>query len=381
MNKKFDKRKLPIYIFGACLIAFMLVFGGFAVLKMTYSTAKGEVEISTEAIADELSKKVAWKETFLRINGNVQSIIGQKVSNGVAESDGYFAFFYDKINNAAQIADNITALKEYTEEKGIPFVFVATPYKGEMPDFIYPVSVSDYTAENANDVNTRLKAAGVDFLDLHEYITTKADYYRTDHHWRIETAQRMSGVVAQRLMQYGVTAKSDIDYYSDASNYEYRHATDTYLGSLGRKAGAGFTGYDEFSYVIPRFDTLYRYMHIKGGETVVDKSGTFEQAILSDPSESDYYCSYLNNSYCEMIIQNKLCTNGKRLLMISDSYGRPLAAFMSMYFSEVKNVDTQKDRYTGSIYDLIDEYNPDAVVLCYNSILYTAPEAFDFNAK
>ena len=90
---------------------------------------------------------------------------------------------------------------------------------------------------------------------------------------------------------------------------------------------------------------------------------------------------YLNNSYCETIIQNKLCTNGKRLLMISDSYGRPLAAFMSMYFSEVKNVDTQKDRYTGSIYDLIDEYNPDAVVLCYNSILYTAPEAFDFNAK
>lgn len=143
MNKKFDKKKLPIYIFGACFIAFMLVFGGFAVLKMTYSTAKGEVEISTEAIADELSKNVAWKEDFLRINGNIQSIIGQKVSNGVAESDGYFAFSYDKINNAAQIADNIIALKEYTEEKGIPFVFVATPYKGEMSDFIYPVSVSD----------------------------------------------------------------------------------------------------------------------------------------------------------------------------------------------------------------------------------------------
>ena len=82
-----------------------------------------------------------------------------------------------------------------------------------------------------------------------------------------------------------------------------------------------------------------------------------------------------------MIIQNNLCTNGKKLLMVSDSYGRPLAAFMSMYFSEVKNVDTQKDRYMGSIYDLIDEYRPDAVVLCYNSIIYTTSDAFDFTAK
>ena len=381
MNKEIDKKKLPLYLFGTAFIAFLLVFGGYACLKTSSHIITGNVSLSVDTIKDDLNNDVWIKESFITLNGDIQSVMGQRVSNGVAESDGYFALSYDRIDNASYIAESIISLKEYADEKGIPFVFVATPYKGEMPDFVYPLSVSDFTAENAEDVNSRLIVAGIDFLDLHEYITTKADYYRTDHHWRIETAQRMSGVVAQRLMQYGVTAKSDIDYYSDASNYEYRHATDTYLGSLGRKAGAGFTGYDEFSYVIPRFDTLYRYMHIKGEETVVDKSGTFEQAILSDPSESDYYCSYLNNSYCEMIIQNKLCTNGKRLLMISDSYGRPLAAFMSMYFSEVKNVDTQKDRYTGSIYDLIDEYNPDAVVLCYNSILYTAPEAFDFNAK
>ena len=377
LNKEIDKKKLPLYFFGIVFIAFLLVFGG----KTTYKTSRSGVPLTTEAVSEGLSDNVPYKDEFITLNGDIQEAMGQRVSNGVAESDGYFALSYDRIDNAGYIADNITALKDYAEKRGIPFVFVATPYKAEMPDFIYPLSVSDYTAENAEDVNSRLIAAGVDFLDLHEYVKTKADYYRTDHHWRIETALRMSGVVAQRLEKYGVAEKSDIEYYSDADNYEYRHATDTYLGSLGRKAGAGFTGYDEFTYVLPKYDTSVRYRHVKGGETVVDKSGTFEQALISDPAESDYYCSYLNNSYCEMIIHNNLCANGKRLLMVSDSYGRPLAAFLSAYFSEVKNVDTQKDRYNGSIYELIDEYSPDAIILCYNSILYSAPEAFNFDAK
>ena len=377
LNKEIDKKKLPLYLFGAAFILFLLVFGG----KTTYKTLRSDIALTTESITEGLSENVPYKNECITLNGDIQEAMGQRVSNGVAESDGYFALSYDRIDNAAKIADNIIALKDYAEKRGIPFVFVATPYKGEMPDFIYPLSVSDYTAENAEDVNSRLKAAGVDFLDLHEYITTKDDYYRTDHHWRIETAQRASGVVAQHLVSYGVTEKTDVDYYSDEENYEYRHATDTYLGSLGRKAGYGFTGYDEFTYVLPKYDTSYRYRHIKGGETVIDKSGTFEQALISDPAESDHYCSYLNNSYCEMIIENNLCTNGKRLLMVSDSYGRPLAAFLSAYFSEVKNVDTQRDRYTGSIYELIDEYKPDAIILCYNSILYSAPEAFDFNEK
>ena len=381
INREIDIKKLPLYLFGAAFIVFLLVFGGYACLKAGFHMITGRASLSADAIKDDLNNDVLNKDAFITLNGDVQSAMGQRISNGVAESDGYFALSYDRIDNSEQIADSIISVNEYAESKNIPFVFVATPYKGEMPDFIYPLSVDDFTAENADDVNNRLKAAGIDFLDLHEHITTKEDYYRTDHHWRIETARRMSGVLAEHLISYGVTDADDVKYYSDTEKYETRFETNKYLGSLGRTAGAAFTGYDDFYYIIPKFDTSYRYRHIKDGETVIDKSGDFEQALLSDPNESDCYCSVLNNSYCEMIIENKLCINGKRLLMVSDSYGRPLAAYMSMYFSEVINVDTQKDRYKGSIYELIDEYKPDAVVFCYNSILYTAPEAFDFNAK
>lgn len=49
----------------------------------------------------------------------------------------------------------------------------------------------------------------------------------------------------------------------------------------------------------------------------------------------------------------------------ADSYARPMLAFMSLCFKEVRFLDPQEGRYNYSYVEYIDEYDPDIVIMMF----------------
>ena len=60
-------------------------------------------------------------------------------------------------------------------------------------------------------------------------------------------------------------------------------------------------------------------------------------------------------------MENCSADEGK-LLIISHSYGRPLAQYLALNYHEVRQIDPQEGRFNGNILTYIDGYSPDAVL-------------------
>lgn len=98
--------------------------------------------------------------------------------------------------------------------------------------------------------------------------------------------------------------------------------------------------------------------------------GPFEKVFidwdkLEDPNYNNKYYSLSYNAYNENIVINNLADNNDKVLLIADSYARPMLAFMSLCFKEVRFLDPQEGRYNDSYVEYIDEYDPDIVIMMF----------------
>ena len=71
------------------------------------------------------------------------------------------------------------------------------------------------------------------------------------------------------------------------------------------------------------------------------------------------------NAYNENIVLNNMSDNDLKVMLIADSYARPMLPFLSLCFKEVRYLDPQEGRYNDSYVDYIDAYDPDIVIMMF----------------
>lgn len=328
-------------------------------------------------------ENIPFRTCLLRLDSCRRLIVnkwGYEDSNGfiVKDSDNRLHSLCGQVSG--EILDSeiesLETLAYYCKASDIPFVYVQAPFKADTYENDLPYGVEDYSGENSDYVLNKLNQHGIDTLDLRKYLTGKDVFYKTDHHWQIKSAFEASVIIEKAISSYDSLSGINQEYFGDLSNYENIIYED-FLGSYGRRTGQSYSGLESFTYLFPLFDTNFRFQHRKNGEAVTDKNGAFENALISNPLESDYYCSYMNNSYEEIIIENLLSENDKRILVISDSFGRTMCCYLSLYFSMLVNLDTQEGRFDGSVKAYIDEYRPDAVIVMFNSGMYEYEKTYE----
>lgn len=86
-----------------------------------------------------------------------------------------------------------------------------------------------------------------------------------------------------------------------------------------------------------------------------------DSLILDNPKYNNKYNAALWGNSGENRIINHNCKSGK-LLLISHSYGRPLAQYLALDFHEVRQIDPQEGRFNGNYLTYIDKYKPDVVL-------------------
>jgi len=276
-------------------------------------------------------------------------------------------------------AGNVNELAGYCIQRSVPFYYIQVPWKTSSDTENVPVGAGDFTDLNANYFILCLNSDDICIVDLRKNYQGGDFHYVTDHHWKTETCFDAVQVIERDLEKKFPSLRNE--NASDKSRYLFETKHKVFLGSIGRRIGEPYSGLDDFTYIYPKFETNLHYQHIKDNTVEIDKSGTFKDVMFSDPEESDYYCSVLNNSYCEMRVENFDAENNLKCLLISDSYGRPFTAYMSLYFKNFINIDTQSGRFRKDIYEFIDNEKPDIVIMMFNSGMLGTNEVFDFHEK
>lgn len=279
--------------------------------------------------------------------------------------------------NLEIIADKVANLQEKAQSNGAEFLYVIAPRKTHAMDV--PEHVTDYRNENLSAFADKLDARNVNTLNLRDILEEEGRlnedlFFKTDHHWKTQTGFWAYGEICRNLNErYGFEYDPK---YTDISNYETTLYSDIFLGSYGKKLGTYFVpgGKDDFTLIAPKFETNF---------TVVDpydnleRSGSFHGTLLdtddltaSDPYQANIYGVYRVDISRFQTITNHLKPEGKKILIIEDSFGCVVTPFLALNFAETHTIDPRQfltDEYV-NIYDYIEQFKPDYVMLLYGGV-------------
>jgi hypothetical protein len=389
MKKLFGKIDRQIYGDVVTAAVFLAIVAGFAVfifinMLVSFTDMGNGVKDDIKKVLSSPNSFVPLKNEIIDLNGLEylflqKSSINDATTTVMKGTDGYLYIPLTE-NDDSEPSVHITLLANYIAGKDIPFLYISAPYKSGYRQEYLPGGVTDGSTATREKFLSAINANGILYMDLED---GDIQYYKTDHHWTIESSLETAISAMQRLGELGLQIEYD-EEVSDRSNYSSEVLENAFLGSIGRRVGALYAGKDDFNYLTPTFETSLSFEHRIDGKVEKDseKEGGFPEALISAPQETeqaqDYYNTYMNNAYDEVRVENGLSQNDKKLLIVGDSYARPAGAFLSLYFKETRVLDIQKGRYDESILEYIDAYEPDAVIVLLSDSELNVQGAYDF---
>ncbi len=393
--KKFNMNRLGIVLFCTLLIGggtLTLCTSAKEIAKSTILGMKsgyasgsisGLLKNTISGIDNGISSNLFAKNSFINLYGLAAHAFGNTfirdadtTYNIVKDNNGELQFVANERDDS-KAAEQIVSLNKTLEEKNIPFLYVQAPLKYTEGYTEFPAAITDYSNSNTDKFKALLENGGVDVLDLREsveqdHLDKSSLFYNTDHHWRTETAFWAVGKTVEVLKdKYNI----DLDpegKYTNMNSYGHQFFEQSFLGSQGRRVGKYFGGVDDFTLIIPNFETDYTVtIHKSDGSRV--REGNFEEAIIDKSllEEKDVftnrYASYFGADYKEVIIENHKMHNDYKVLIVKDSYALPYTAFLSTMVDEVRMLDL---RYYSdmSIEEYVEQHDIDAVLYVYKSI-------------
>ena len=152
-----------------------------------------------------------------------------------------------------------------------------------------------------------------------------------------------------------------------------------FLGSLGRRTGSLFSGLDDLIVLRPRFGTR---MSIRVPSKGVDLTGTFEETNMRRADEAlsssssfvmdAYSALYVGGIYPQTVHENPGAPLGVRVLLIGDSFVRPVEAFLSVAVRRLDVIDLRRTKRDFRLTKYVRRMKPDIVVQMINPRSFNA---------
>ena len=141
--------------------------------------------------------------------------------------------------------------------------------------------------------------------------------------------------------------------------------------------GTWFTwqGADDFELIVPDFETSMSEERPFENEL---REGSFEDTVLfkkfmeKDLYKKNTYAAYSGGDFRLQIMRNELNPDGKKILLIRDSFACAVAPFLALQTSELHICDMRNFGYFAGDKFYMDNYireiNPDYVLVLYSGV-------------
>lgn len=330
---------------------------------------------------DGMNKGYILKNQGVNLYGGFQKLLSKKVVNDVEPfydvvklNNGYLSFYIHEKIDTYKFVENTVKFDKFLKEKNIPLLYVQAPYKNSKYNDQTPQGVKDYSYENMDNYLAEISKAGVDNIDLRKLINEGgiehySMFFKTDHHWTPKAGLWAFGKIAEELnLNYGFDINKSL---WDEENYNIKTYENCFLGSQGKRTGIYYGGLDDFDIITPKFETDFEFnidsqnIHRKGEfkETLLD----LDQFKPQDYFDSFLYSTYIDGDHAFVNIKNKNNKNGKKILLIKDSFSCVLAPFLAQGCSNLDIVDLRQSESV-DLNKYMENNKPDIVIIMYSGL-------------
>jgi hypothetical protein len=292
---------------------------------------------------EEFYSYVPMSERFARTYFNFMRATNRNRYNGVTFlTDGRLMF--DTMEHNIFLYERANAIYELVNylDEGEPFLFVRVPSKLQ-DNSLLPIAFSDsYKIEDSEKFLQLIRGYGIDTLDLraemeNDGIDFATAYFRGDHHWTAETAFWAFGKIAQFANEvHGFTIPE-----SAWDPMEFDHMT-FYGAFLGEESKAvnDLDNYEDITVLGPMFLTEITVTDIRtdyfGNVLIIDSFADVFMPLLRFAYYDGFTYSDLNVLARDFVrFENAYAAEHKKVLLIADSMGFPLATYFANTFSVV----------------------------------------------
>lgn len=263
------------------------------------------------------------RNNFISLKSYSELFLNKKENNGVyIGKDGYFLQDF-KEPDIELAYRNAKYISDFAEEFNVSLLLAPTATKvleGKLPPYSTPYDEGAYIEEFKNALSKKVNFIPVlDQLKAHpsEYL-----YYKTDHHWTTlgayyayESFCKSIGIEPLALNAFNIT-----------------DVTNSFYGTLFSKGNFTFATPDTISLFEPKqtvdVEVYYAY-------TDTTKNSLYEYAYLDT---KDKYSLFLDNNHPIITVKSSI-NNGKKLLVLKDSYANCFIPFLTNHYEEIHILD------------------------------------------
>ncbi len=340
--------------------------GGYFTYNNIVNEIKKSVEDATSSGMFRYNKMVELSYIYNNlIKFNLYSNVGD---SKIGIGGNYFSHIYSAKNIDTQV-NSIIDFAKYLKENNTSLLYVQAPFKISNEVDVSPV-YKDFTSEKTDEFLSRIKN-DIDYIDLRENIKEEnldnlSLFFQTDHHWLPKTGLWASKIISNYLND-NYSMNLSIENLNE-DKYNYKTYEKIFLGSIGKAVSLARATPEDLVLITPKFDTK---LHVKMFDLGTDKTGTYEEtlidwSILKSKSyyKTNHYFAYMYGDGGLTEIHNELINNGKKILLIKDSFADIVSPFIALENEYLSIIDLRY--FNGSLKTYIKEYNPDIVIVMYN---------------
>ncbi len=309
--------------------------------------------------ADHLAGREVWVQT----KNKMEMLIGKQEINGVYTLDGNMIQVFTEYSEK-DVAASINGMNKFAaNHPDLPCTIMLSPTAQEFHLSQMP-SYNGYLSQKSFIEDVYEQMEGFTTVDALSFMSEYKDdylFYRTDHHWTSLGAYYGYCSAAKAL---GYSPYSLNDFNIETVSSEFR-------GTLYSKTlDNGVTP-----------DTIDFY-HLKANApeitmTVFDgKNNTvYDSVYVRDYLEvKDKYSSFTGNNQPIIHIDTNI-DNGKKLLLVKDSYAHSLVPFLANHYEKITMVDMRYINGDLNYFIDVDEYTQ--ALFMYNTVSFST----DINAN
>lgn len=348
--------------------------------KLNIKEVKKEAKSIKNLMEANSNEKLYGRIKYIEIYGMFNKIIDNYVINGenvtIRLNNGYLTEYREEESNKTnKYVESYSSFNDFLKERKIKLLYIQAPAKINKYDEQLPKGIKNYCNSDSDTLLQKLSDKGVDTFDLREVMNEKIDdyygaFFKADHHWKPETGLWAAAQVAERLNEeYNFNFNME---KFEISNYDLKVYKNYFLGSQGRRVSLGYTNPEDISIITPKWDTD---ITIQCAKKEINQRGRFEE-VLIDYSQLEKIDYYNKNPYAAYLwgddeltkITNNLNPNGKKILMIKESFSLVMIPFLIDGVSEIDLID--KRYYRNSVKEYVEQTKPDIVMMMFNALYF-----------
>ncbi|WP_297518423.1 DHHW family protein [uncultured Clostridium sp.] len=290
------------------------------------------------------------RDYFINLKSISESLQLKLENNSIVYGKhGYMSEKFTQINKEILIS-NVEAVKNFKENNGENIDLMLVPYGASILRDYYPDNlglINEISViEKINEYIGTKNSVGI----LESLLDNKEDYiyYKTDHHWTSYGAY---------LAYVEFCEKNKIEDKVDIKSLN-ENKIEGFLGTFYSKSKLYNADKDTLSY----YDMPNLKMKIGDGEW----EGIYKVENLK---KRDKYSVFLDGNHSKTIIKNSENKNGKKLLLLKDSFANSFVPFIASNYEEVHIIDLR--HYTYKLSEYMKENKFDNVLCLYSLINFS----------